>query len=695
MRAYSKGNVRAARTNLSLEQLEDRQLLAANSLTRPLVRHPQPAPKPSTTPLVAVRTIDGTGNNLADPELGSANQQLLRVAPDDYGDDISTLAGADRPSARVISNTLAAQTDDTARNDRNMSALIYVFGQFLDHDIDLTNVGMTEVANIAVPTGDPQFDPNGTGTQVIPFTRSVYDPATGTSTSNPREQTTQITAWIDASDVYGSDQATADSLRTFVGGQLRTSAGNLLPLDADGNFMGGDVRTNENVELTSMVTLFVREHNRIATQLAHDNPTWTDEQIYQQARAMVGAEIQVITYKEFLPALLGPNALTSYTGYNPNVDPSISTEFSTAAFRLHSIINDDVEFFGNDGTPVRDEVPLADAFFNPALLQQTGIDSILKYAASTKSQEFDPQMVDSLRNLLFGSPGQGGLDLASLDIQRGRDHGLADYNTTRAAYGLPRVTSFAQITSDPQLQKQLQSLYGSVDNIDLWVGINAEDHIPGGSMGELGTKIVADQFERLRDGDRFWYERVFSGKTLAGLEQTTLADVIERNTTINNLQSNVFFMNAQVTGQVFADTNGNGRQDRNEAALAGVELQLLNDEGTVVATTTTGRDGHYQFTSFDETGDYQVRVVVPGRATAAVTTQDVLISRGDVTLGGVNFGLLVGQQTPRSPRTPSPPNKHWAAANDAVFSDTNFGFFPNSLNSTHPRHGGTRARALG
>jgi hypothetical protein len=148
--------------------------------------------------------------------------------------------------------------------------------------------------------------------------------------------------------------------------------------DASGSFVAGDTRANENIELTSMQALFLREHNRIAAQLARENPTWTDEQLYQQARARVGAEIQVITYKEFLPALLGQGALTTYRGYNASVDPSIANEFSTAAFRLHTLINDDVEFFGNDGRAVRDEVPLIEAFFNPDLLKQTGIDNILK-----------------------------------------------------------------------------------------------------------------------------------------------------------------------------------------------------------------------------------------------------------------------------------------------------------------------------
>ena len=68
-------------------------------------------------------------------------------------------------------------------------------------------------------------------------------------------------------------------------------------------------------------------------------------------------------------------------------------------------------------------------------------------------------------------------------------------------------------------------------------------------------------------------------------------------------------------------------------------MQLLNDEGIVVATTRTGRDGRYRFTSFSETGDYTVRIVPPARLTSAVTDRAVLVLRGDLNIGNVNFGL--------------------------------------------------------
>ncbi len=617
------------------------------------------------------RSIDGTGNNFHHPQWGSTDEQLLRVGPAEYGDGISTPAGADRLGARVISNALVTHSSADTPTDRNLTPYIYIWGQFLDHDMDLTTAATpAESFGIPVPAGDPYFDPNSTGTQVIPLMRSVFDPATGTSTGNPREQINLVTSWIDGSMVYGSDTTRAAALRTGIGGRLKvmsSAVGDLPPLNTlglpnandahrapdDQLFLAGDVRSNENIELTSMHTLFLREHNRLAAQIAAANPGLNDEEIYQRARAMVIAEIQVVTYKEWLPALIGSGALRSYRGYKANVDPAIANEFSTAVFRLHSAINDDVEFFDNDGRPIEftyvndlgqtvtvdGEISLADAFFNPTLFKQTGVDGILKYAASSQMEEIDNQLVDSLRNFLFGAPGQGGLDLASLNIQRGRDHGLADYNATRAAYGLPRVTSFAQITSDEAVQQQLEAVYGNVDNIDLWVGALAEDHCRGASVGPLTRRVLAEQFERLRDGDRFWYQRAFSGSALFRLERTTLADIIERNTSVEGLQNNVFVYKARVEGTVFFDRNSNGRQDRHEGALRGMRVELLNDAGEVVATTLTNRSGRYSFDQFAETGDYQVRLILTqGQTTTGPNPRAFLISAGD-EVERINFGV--------------------------------------------------------
>lgn len=584
--------------------------------------------------LMGSRTFDGTGNNLANPLWGSAGIQFLRQAAAAYADGASAVGGEGRPSARVISNALAAEGDSSVISDRLMSAMIYAWGQFLDHDLDLTLAGGQETMSIPVPAGDPWFDPSGTGTKTLDTHRSVFDPATGLSAANPRQQLNAVTAWIDGSMIYGSDRAAADSLRTFASGRMKTSAGNLLPMDANGFFLAGDIRVNENPELISLQTLFVREHNWQASELARRNPGWSDEQLYQEARARVIAEVQAITYNQWLPALLGPSALGRYQGYQPGVNPGISNEFATAGFRLgHSLLGDEIEFLDNQGRPIRDAVSLADAFFKPELVRETGIDAILKYLASDPSSELDNQVVDSVRNFLFGPPGAGGLDLASLNIQRGRDHGLADYNAARRAYGLPAVASFAQIARNPETQRKLQELYGSVDNIDLWVGALAEDHVPGGSVGPTVRAILADQFGRLRAGDRFWYERNFAGQDLQDLRNTTLTDILRRNTALTNLQQDSFFFKADIHGIVFADANRNGRRDGREGPLSGRQVALVDAAGAIIARAVSDSRGMYRFdvASGLRTGQSRVVALAPDGSVPSLRPGERLleITRGD------------------------------------------------------------------
>ena len=239
--------------------------------------------KPAPPALVhEIRSIDGTGNNLTDTELGSAGQPLQRVAAADYTDGISTPAGEDRPSAREISNVLVDSPFDTSGNDRDLSSFLYVWGQFIDHDIDLTETQLDgESFPIDVPAGDIDFDPTGTGTQQIPLTRSQFDASSGTSTDNPRQQLSFITAWIDGSMIYGSDEATTNDLRAFTGGQMRVGDDGLLPTDESGLFVAGDIRANDNTELLSMQTLFVKEHNRLAQEIATRQPQLSDEELFQ------------------------------------------------------------------------------------------------------------------------------------------------------------------------------------------------------------------------------------------------------------------------------------------------------------------------------------------------------------------------------------------------------------------------------
>jgi peroxidase len=508
-------------------------------------------------PRATYRTFDGTGNNRFHPTWGVAGTNYRREARGpEYADGISAPAGATRPSARAISNAIADQGDVETEDERGLATAIYEFGQFLDHDFGLAAGGATEAFDVPVPTGDPLFDPASTGASLIYLDRSAFDPRTGTR--NARQQINTVTAFIDASQVYGSDAARADWLRTFHGGRLKsrqTDVGELLPLNdgtqANDNPVGlpatalvvaGDRRANEQPGLTVLHTAFLREHNRLAGILATLHPRWDDETLYQEARRIVGGEMQSITYNEFLPALLG-RALPRYRGYRSDVDPGLSNLFATAAYRFgHSQVGPDIGVVDASFVEI-DSVELADAFFNPGVIPAVGgIDPIVRYMAVDGAQRVDSTIVGALRNFLFGPPGAGGFDLASLNIQRGRDHGLQDYNRVRLDYGLRPVRSFAEITSDPARAATLGQLYGSVDEIDPWVGMLAEDHVAGGSLGRTASAVLVDQFTRLRDGDRFWYQNgQFDAVTLALIERTRLADVLQRDSGVTGLQPAIFF----------------------------------------------------------------------------------------------------------------------------------------------------------
>lgn len=511
----------------------------------------QPTPPEGSRPVPAdasARSIDGSGNNPAVEEMGATHTQLLRLVPSAYADGVASLAGPDRPNPRAISNAVSAQSESMP-NPLGLSDYLWQWGQFVDHDIDLTDgVAPPEPANITIPLGDPYFDPQSTGTVEMALNRSIYAPETGDSVDNPRQQLNEITAWIDASNVYGSDPERAAALRTLDGtGQLRTSAGALLPFNTAGLpnaggsssalFLAGDVRANEQVGLTAMHTLFVREHNRIARNLAARRPELSGDALYERARRLVGAEIQVITYREFLPALLGPGALPPYPGYRPEVDARIANEFSTAAYRFgHSALSPTLLRLDAAGEEVAEgHLALRDAFFAPQrLIDEGGIEPVLRGLASQVCQSVDPLVIDDVRNFLFGPPGAGGFDLASLNIQRGRDHGLPSYNAVRRALGLRPARNFGDISSRPEIRRRLRAAYDTVEDIDLWVGGLAEDPLPGAMVGELVGVILKDQFEALRDGDRFWYQRVLSRQEQRQVEGTRLADIIRRNTSIGD-----------------------------------------------------------------------------------------------------------------------------------------------------------------
>ncbi|TAK34711.1 MAG: T9SS type A sorting domain-containing protein [Saprospiraceae bacterium] len=525
------------------------------------------------------RTIDGTGNNLIHPEWGAVGMHIINGTPG-FSDGISAPAGPDWPNPRFVSNALFAQS--TLTNDsRGLSAYTWVWGQFIDHDLTLSPNHPSEVMNIAVPPYDAYFDPTGTGTVTIPMNRSDYDPATGTGINNPRTYYNGITAFVDASTIYGSDAPRAAWLRTFSGGKLKMSAGNLLPYNTTTGeydapvdpgapgmampfpnvlkyFVSGDVRANENPFLAGLHTLFAREHNRLCNELAVQHPEWTDEQLYQQARKLVGAEIQAIIYEEWLPVL--GMEVTPYSGYDHFVNPGILNVFNTAAYRYgHTTITSLMVRMDNNGEYMpQGDILLRNAFFNPtAITEVGGIEPYLIGMATVVQQDFDCKIIDDLRNFLFGQPGSGGLDLVATNINRGRDRGLPDYNTVRTDFGLPALQNFSEFSSDPLMNENLEFVYGDINKIDPWVGMLAENHMPDALFGKTAMTIVKKQFMDLRDGDRFYYENDYwlTEEEKQWIKNTRLSDVIRRNAPVTIIQDDIFVAEPFLTGVFERKTN--------------------------------------------------------------------------------------------------------------------------------------------
>lgn len=500
------------------------------------------------------RRVDGSENNLDHPDWGRAESAMVRLTTPLYSDDLDEPAGATRPSARAVSNAVHLQQAPQP-NGKGASDLLWQWGQFVDHDLVLTPTeDPAEAFKIPVPTGDPAFDPHGVGNFELDFNRSrAFE-------LGPREQGNLNTSYLDASMVYGSDLFRSIVLRALDDtGAMATSGRRNLPFNQQGFdnapsaslktfFLAGDIRANEQLGLTALHTIFLREHNRLIKRdgllrkvlrrlPGHDGDEELNGELrYQLARILVAAEVQAITYREFLPLLLGSAGPSAYGGYDPNVNASISNEFATIAFRLgHTMVPSTLRRRRSNGEPIaHGDIALRDAFFAPEQLKNGGIVAILRGLSSGVCEDIDAGIVEDLRSFLFGPPGAGGLDLAALNIQRGRDHGLPAFNDLRRELGIAPALNFAAITSDQSAAASIESVYDDVEDVDAWVGLMVEDHASDGMVGPTTAALLVEQFTRTRDGDRFWYERVLSGRPLRFVEKRTLAKLLEAHTPIRS-----------------------------------------------------------------------------------------------------------------------------------------------------------------
>ena len=508
------------------------------------------------------RSHDGSFNNSLNPTWGAKGDILTQITSPAFEDGFSTMAGADRPNPRAISNYIFDQTESIS-DPLTLSDFLWTFGQFIEHDIVLVESNPFDPIFIEIPEDDKFFDQS----QSMVMFRSRVAPGTGTEVGNPRKFVNRVTAYIDGSAIYGSARERSDWLRTFQDGKLKTSNGNLLPwntttgdfndpLDRETPFMedltrsgqklfvAGDVRANENPLLLTLHTLFVREHNRICDELKAQNAALDDEQLFQLVRKKIGAYIQNITYNEWLPAM--GVRLPEYRGYRADISAQISNVFSTAAFKIGcTLINSNVLRMLSDGEEIsQGNMLLRDAFFNPLSINLAGgIEPYLRGMASQTQQDMDSKVIDDVRNFSFDLSAFGTMDQAAININRGRERGLSDFNTIREELGLPLLKSFQEFTAYIEDGQALENMYENVDNMDAWVGMLGEKHMPNALLGNTVMLIIERQFQNLRGGDRFYFENDpdLSQDEIEDIKNTTLRDIIMRNTEIEIMQENVFY----------------------------------------------------------------------------------------------------------------------------------------------------------
>uniref|UniRef100_A0A1S4GUJ9 Peroxidase n=2 Tax=Anopheles gambiae TaxID=7165 RepID=A0A1S4GUJ9_ANOGA len=554
------------------------------------------------------RSLDGTCNNYKHPAWGSSLTGFQRLLPPVYENGFNSPIGWNRsavyngyrkPSARLVSTSLISTS--TITPDDRITHMVMQWGQFLDHDLDHAIPSVTseswdgvdckktcEYAAPCYPIDIPPGDPRIQNRRCIDFVRSSAVCGSGMTSIffgsvQPREQINQLTAFIDASQVYGYTETFAQELRNLTTEQGLLRDGPhfpqqkpLLPFSAptDGMdcrrdldesqincFTAGDIRVNEQLGLTTMHIVWMREHNRLAEQLHRINPHWDGDKLYYESRKIVGAIMQHITYEHWLPMVLGERGMAQlgeYRGYDSNVNPTIYNEFATAAFRFgHSLINPILHRLNDSYQPIpQGHLPLHKAFFAPwRLMYEGGVDPLLRglYTVPAKLKKSNQNLNTDLTERLFEVAHAVALDLAAINIQRSRDHALPGYNDYRKLCGMKVAQEFEDLSgeiADPLVRQKLKELYGHPSNIDLWVGGILEDQLPGAKMGPLFTCILVRQFRALRDGDRFWYENeVFKPEQLAQIKRASLGRIIcDNGDNITTITDNVFVLPSKQGG---------------------------------------------------------------------------------------------------------------------------------------------------
>ncbi|CAI5453335.1 unnamed protein product [Caenorhabditis angaria] len=549
-----------------------------------------------------IRSITGYCNNRANPTLGNALTSIRRlIGTVSYTDGLQTIrnlsvTGSPLPSTRYISNKLHDEGVNPHYSP-SVNHLHMQIGQFIAHDVifmpssvakdgsDLNCLSCSSpttvssnCAPIPVPTDDAYFKQNGTTPRCIRLTRSLN----GQTGFGVRTQIDQNTHFLDMSTVYGSSDCEAQSVRSFVNGQLKeyTTLGYTLPPQNfnDSNcqstnpyycFTAGDFRNCLHPALLPLHSLFIKEHNRLATLAKQVRPNINDEDLYQFVRRIMVALWQNIVYTEYLPKLLTDKYLTDFklktTGqpgiYNNSQNPSLSAEFTAAAFRFgHSQARQNFTRQDVNNNTIGQYDLGNNIFYSDQVYQKQlgGWETMLNGLLRTPGMVADRYYSFPIRNQLFETRGQpgSGVDLVAVNIMRGRDVGLQPYVKYRSAAGLSSVNTWNDLSSTFSSTNlaALKTVYADPADIDLYTGLIMETPLTGSQIGPTASYIIAEQFNRLKTGDRFFYENFvpntvgFRPEQIQAIRQIKLAKIICDNTGIvSRVPSDIFdFTSTQV-----------------------------------------------------------------------------------------------------------------------------------------------------
>ncbi|KAL4142197.1 hypothetical protein QTP88_004703 [Uroleucon formosanum] len=542
----------------------------------------QCAPAVTCNPDDIYRTYNGSCNNLQNPNWGAALTPFYRLMNAEFDDD-----GKPLPSARQVGVTLFYMRD--IRNyDHANNELLVPWGQFLTHDIsyypddirndstpahldhcfekDKTKIPIECETAILIAADDPVYSQYNVS--LFKFVRSTTS-VNFSCPLTPRTILNRNTQYIDASHVYGSNKKTADGLRTFANGKLRSRIledEEYCPQNADSEFKdgplgksdvqfaAGDVNVNQNLAIALFQNLFLRYHNHLADEIQTLNPSWSDERVYQETRRIVGAIIQVITYEHFLPILLGDEymkeyGLTGQTTYDPSINSALAQEMTSGAFRaVHNIIPAKFNLISANYSII-DEVEPSRVLLQPDLLIGN-FDNMLRGFLDTPGRAVQPSYNNLITNVVFKIPnldGYSGFDLMSYDIQRGRDNGLPPYNKMRQLCGLKKANTFKDLSDliSSEDIETLKSLYSTVHDIDYIVGALLEKPRNGSMVGPSTACVIGDSFYRFKVGDRFFYDILgqpgsFTPEQIKSLKKITLSHIMCASSNLGHMQKETF-----------------------------------------------------------------------------------------------------------------------------------------------------------